>query len=125
MNQNAHSNVPNGSAPPVDMDWLQECTDGDLETMKKMVALHFSQTEKFLSELDTAISASAGASVRRIAHACAGSSGACGMTALAQLWKQLEKMGSDGQLDNAAAVAIAIRQELSRTREFLASQGLT
>lgn len=109
----------------MDMDWLRECTDGDLQTMKEMVSLYFAQTENYLAELDAAIGARAGGNIRRIAHACSGSSGACGMTALAQLWKQLEKMGTDGQLDNAEAVGAAVRREFARTREFMVAQGLS
>jgi HPt (histidine-containing phosphotransfer) domain-containing protein len=110
--------------PPVDMDWLQECTDGDADALKSMVDLYLSRTAMLITELDAAVAAQSAAEIRRIAHACAGSSGTCGMAAMAPLFRQLEKMGTANQLENAAAVAADVRREFERTRKFAIEQGL-
>lgn len=116
--------MPDASAPPVDMDWLRECADCDVETMKAMVTLYFSQTEKLLAEMDVAIHAHSSADVRRIAHACSGSSGACGIVGMAQLMRLLEKMAADGQLENTATIVAAVKVEVVRAKTFLRAQQL-
>src|SRR6185503_15091234 len=43
--------------PPVDLVWLNECTDGDAEAMKAMMDLYLNRTAAQLAELDAAIAA--------------------------------------------------------------------
>lgn len=108
------------SAPPVDMVWLKECTDDDADAMKAMVDLYLTRTTAQLTELDAAIAADSASDVRRIAHACVGSSGTCGMTGMAQIFKRLEKMGGSGKLVDAAPIASEARAEFERVKVFVA-----
>jgi HPt (histidine-containing phosphotransfer) domain-containing protein len=110
--------------PPIDMDWLNECTDGDADALKSMVELYLTRTATLITELDGAVAARSAEEIRRIAHACAGSSGTCGMAAMVPLFRSLEKMGASSQLENAAAVAADVRREFERTRKFVAEHGL-
>ncbi|MCW8130071.1 MAG: Hpt domain-containing protein [Planctomycetota bacterium] len=112
------------AVPPVDMDWLEECNDGDQEAMKAMVALFFSRAEPQLKDLEEAIAAQDVAAVRRVSHACAGSSGTCGMKALEKSWRTLEEMAKQGTLENAASVAAKVREDITRTSAFLSEKGL-
>ena len=63
-------NTPDEHDAPVDMTWLRECSDNDVETMTSLVTLFLSRTEQLLDELDGALAANSAADVRRIAHAC-------------------------------------------------------
>jgi HPt (histidine-containing phosphotransfer) domain-containing protein len=114
------ANAPGG--PPVDLVWLSECTDGDAEAMKAMVDLYQNRTAVQLGELDAAIAADSATDVRRIAHACVGSSGTCGMGGMAQIFKRLEKMGGSGKLVDAAPIAAEARAEFERVKQFLAEK---
>ncbi len=113
-----------GGNPPVDMDWLCECTDNDSDAMKEMVALYINRTTSLIAELNGAVASKNAAEIRRIAHACAGSSGACGVTALVPAFKELEHMGVDGKLENAPAAYASVERDFARTKEFFAAQKL-
>jgi HPt (histidine-containing phosphotransfer) domain-containing protein len=103
---------------PIDMEWLRECTDNNAGVMKTLLDMFFPRTATFLDELDTAIAAGNAKEVRRIGHACAGSSGTCGMARLTPLFKELERMGSSGTLDGAAAIAATARSEFAKAKAF-------
>lgn len=109
---------PGGDAP-VDFTWLRECTDNDADALKTLLDLYFSRTTTLIAELDKAIADGTAPEVRRLAHACSGSSGTCGMVKLAPLFKSLEKMGANGTLDGAAAIAAQVHQEFTRAGEFV------
>lgn len=111
-------------APPVDMEWLEECNDGERDAMKAMVELFFSRVVGQLKEVEAAIAAGDPGNVRRIAHASAGASGTCGMRAIEKQWRALEKMGIEGDLANAAPTAAQVHVELERTSQFLTEMGL-
>jgi HPt (histidine-containing phosphotransfer) domain-containing protein len=115
---------PPGSVPPVDMDWLRECADDDVDAMKEMVGLYVNRTTGLIAELRLAVETKNAAEIRRIAHACAGSSGACGVSVLVPTFKELERMGVDGKLDNAAASLALVERDFVRVTEFLAAQKL-
>ena len=112
-------NAPSGNDAPVDLNWLRECTDNDADAMKTLLDLYFSRTATQLVELDKAIATGSASDVRRLAHACSGSSGTCGMVTLAPLFKSLEKMGADATLDGAAAIAAQAHQEFARAGAFV------
>jgi HPt (histidine-containing phosphotransfer) domain-containing protein len=114
MAENASSNDG-----PVDFDWLRECTDDDPGAMKTLLDTYFARTTTLLDELDKAVAAGNATEVRRVAHACTGSSGTCGMVKLTPLFKELEKKGAAGALDGAAQLAAQARDEFGRTREFV------
>jgi HPt (histidine-containing phosphotransfer) domain-containing protein len=103
---------------PIDMDWLRECTDGDSAMIKSMLNLYMERTAALIIELDGAIAANSAPEVRRIAHACLGSSGTCGIVNMAALFKRLEKMGIDAELGDASKVAADVRSEFERVKKF-------
>ncbi len=109
--QNAGSN-----AAPVDFVWLRECTDNDADAMKSLLDMYFNRTATLLGELDTAIAAGNALEVRRVGHACAGSSGVCGIVKLVPPFKDLERLGASGTLNGATALAVAARSEFSRAK---------
>jgi len=107
------------------MDWLTECTDGDVDAMKTMVDLYLTRTSSLIVELNAAAAANQVNEVRRIAHACVGSSGTCGMVAMVPLFKSLEKMGAAGKLENTSEIMARVGVEFERTKKFLAAKALS
>ena len=112
------------SNSPIDMDWLRECTDGDADAMKTLLDLYVNRTTTLITELDGAIATASAPDVKRIAHACVGSSGTCGVVAMVPHFKSLEKMGAEGKLEAAPAVLATVRREFQRTTAYIDSQGL-
>lgn len=113
-----------GGASPIDMDWLRECTDDDPEAMKSMLELYLTRTTAMLVELQGAINAESAEEVRRISHACAGSSGACGIAAMSPLFRELEAMGKAGNLAGAQDRAKRLESEFARVRAYITANGL-
>jgi CheY-like chemotaxis protein/nitrogen-specific signal transduction histidine kinase/HPt (histidine-containing phosphotransfer) domain-containing protein len=113
--------APQSAEPgPVDMERLQEFTDGNPENLRELATLYLNQTTEQLEQLDTAVAAGAAAEVRRLAHSCAGASATCGMRRLAPILRQLENQSFAGDLSNAAQLCCQANAEFERIRTFLA-----
>jgi CheY-like chemotaxis protein len=110
--------IPN-EEPPVDIDRLNEFTDGNLESLRELVTLYLDQTTSQLEHLKAAIRAQSAAEVRRLAHSCAGASATCGMRRLVPMLRELEHKGSENKLDGAAAICENASREFARIRTFL------
>jgi HPt (histidine-containing phosphotransfer) domain-containing protein len=119
MSDSAAGGQDGDNCAPVDFVWLRECTDNDADAMKSLLDLFFNRTATLLNELDTAVGAGNAAEVRRLGHACAGSSGACGMVKLMPLFKELERLGTSGTVDGAAPIAAVVRSEFNRAKAFI------
>lgn len=104
---------------PVDLDWLRECTDNDADVMNTMLEMYFTRTRTMLDEMEKAIAAGTPAEVRRLGHACVGSSSTCGMVKLAALFKELERKGVAGTVEGAAEITAQARVEYARSKDFI------
>jgi HPt (histidine-containing phosphotransfer) domain-containing protein len=113
-----HVSVPNDE-PPVDIDRLNEFTDGNLESLRELVTLYLDQTTTQLEQLEAAIRAHSANEVRRLAHSCAGASATCGMRRLVPMLRELEHKGSENRLDGSAAICENATREFERIRSFL------
>lgn len=110
---------PSAAEPgPVEMERLQEFTDGSAENLRELVTLYLNQTTEQLEQLDAATVAGKAAEVRRLAHSCAGASATCGMRRLAPLLRQLEHQSQAGDLSNAPQLLKDIRREFAAIRAF-------
>jgi HPt (histidine-containing phosphotransfer) domain-containing protein len=105
--------------PPVDIDRLNEFTDGNLESLRELVTLYLDQTTTQLQHLRAAIRAQSAAEVRRLAHSCAGASATCGMRRLVPMLRELEHKGSENKLDGAVSICENANREFERIRIFL------
>ncbi len=110
------------AGPPVDMDRLNNLTDGNEESLRELVELYCRQTTQQFTQIEAAIAANQPAEVRRIAHSCVGSSATLGMTRLGQLMRSLEKEGAAGTLTNAPPICEDARREYQAVKQFLATQ---
>ena len=114
--------VPAGEEPPVEMDVLNDLTDGDTDSLRELVDLFFKQTSQQLAQLEAAVRANKAEDVRRVAHSCAGASATLGMTRFVPLLRELEKQGASGALTTAAQVYEDAAREFKLIQNFLAAQ---
>jgi CheY-like chemotaxis protein len=108
-------------AVPVEMDRLAELADGDKNTLRELVDLFNSQTTRQLSQLEAAVNANDPEQVRHLAHSCKGASATMGMTPLAAIFYELEKMGRSGVIDGAQPFLASAATEFKRVQNFLAT----
>jgi CheY-like chemotaxis protein len=104
---------------PVDMQRLQDFTDGNPDSFRELATLYISQTSQQLEQLEAAVQAGDVEGVRRVAHSCAGASATCGMQGLVPLLRELEHQGGEQKLTNAAELCQEANREFERIRAFL------
>jgi CheY-like chemotaxis protein len=110
---------PPADEPPVDMERLNDFTDGNPESMRELVTLYLTQTGDQIKQLQAAITAGSAQEVRHLAHSCAGASATCGMRRLVPMLRELEKQGSEGKLTSAPQICQDVACEFERIRKFL------
>jgi CheY-like chemotaxis protein/HPt (histidine-containing phosphotransfer) domain-containing protein len=111
-----------GEEPPVEMDIMNDLTDGDAASLRELVDLFFKQTSQQLAQLEAAVRANKAEDVRRVAHSCAGASATLGMTRFVPLLRKLERQGASGTLTTAAQVYEDAAREYKLIQDFLATQ---
>ena len=87
--------------PPVDMVRLADLTEGNPESMRELVDMFYTQTERQFTQIEDAVRANQTDNVRHIAHSCKGASATLGMARLAAVMLKLEKLGKSGVLTGA------------------------
>jgi len=118
----ADAPAPAVEEPPVEMDILNDLTDGNADSLRELVDLFFKQTTQQLEQLEAAVRANKADDVRRVAHSCAGASATLGMTRFVPLLRELEKQGASGALTTAAQVYEDAAREFKLIQNFLAAQ---
>lgn len=104
---------------PVDLDRLQEFSYGDPNGLREMALLYVTQTAQQLEQLEAAASMGSADEVRRLAHSSAGASATCGVRLLVPVLRELERLGAEKNLANAAALVQQAQQEFECVRQFL------
>jgi CheY-like chemotaxis protein len=104
---------------PVDMDRLNDFTNGDFNDLRDLVTLYIKQTTGQVEQLTNAVKAGSTVEVRRLAHSCAGASATCGMTKIVPFLRDLERQADAGNLSHAPELAHKIEEEFKRIRAFL------
>ncbi len=113
--------VEPAAEPPVEMDRLNDLTDGNVDSLRELSDMYFKQTTQQFEQIRTAIAANQGDVVRRVAHSCAGASATLGMKRLGQLMRDLEKAGAAGALTEATQICEDAAREYSAVKKFLAT----
>jgi CheY-like chemotaxis protein len=106
--------------PAVDMERLQEFTEGDPANLTELATLYVKQTSQQLEQLQAAIKTGDAPGVRRIAHSCAGASATCGMKRIVPLLRDLEEQGDAGKLTTAPELYTQVVQEFELICTILA-----
>jgi HPt (histidine-containing phosphotransfer) domain-containing protein len=116
--------APAAAAPdaPVDLARMNDLTDGNLDNLRELVEMYFTQTQKQFIQMRDAIRDGKADAVRRVAHSCAGASATMGMTHLVPRLRELEKLGASGTLTDAGRICETAAGEFERVREFLKTQ---
>ncbi len=104
---------------PVDMERLNDFTDGDPDSFRELANLYINQTSEQLTQLEEAVRKGSAADVRRLAHSCAGASATCGMRRIVPLLRDLEKEGYDEKLVHSATLCQKALEEFQAIRTFL------
>ena len=108
--------------PPVEMDRLNDLTDGSADSLRELVEMYFNQTTKQFTQIQAAVAAGNGDQVRRVAHSCAGASATLGMMRMGQLMRTMEKEGATGTLTNVPKICEDALREYAAIKQFLATQ---
>ena len=113
--------TPATAEPPVEMDRLNDLTDGDAGSLRELAEMYFKQATQQFAQIQAALGAGNGGEVRRVAHSCAGASATLGMKRLGQLMRDLEKAGAEGALPDAARIFEDAAREYAAVKKFLAA----
>jgi HPt (histidine-containing phosphotransfer) domain-containing protein len=116
---NASDSNGGGALPLVDMEQLQSACDGNAELMRELLDLYFGQADQIMAGLGHAIAAGDVAQVDHLAHKLAGSSLACGMSALVPALRQLEHNAKGGHLQGAPDWFAQVGVQLAAVRLYL------
>jgi CheY-like chemotaxis protein/HPt (histidine-containing phosphotransfer) domain-containing protein len=116
----ANTDMPMNDLPAVDMERLNEFTEGNPENLTELATLYLKQTSEQIEQLQTAVKTSDVAGVRRIAHSCAGASATCGMKRIVPLLRELERQGDEGKLTSAPELFTQVVTEFELIRTTLA-----
>jgi signal transduction histidine kinase/HPt (histidine-containing phosphotransfer) domain-containing protein len=125
MDSSALREIPKPEVPadaPVDLVRMNDLTDGNLDNLRELVEMYFTQTQKQFVQMREAIRDGNADAVRRVAHSCAGASATMGMTHLVPRLRELEKLGASGILTDAGPICETAAGEFERIREFLKTQ---
>ena len=90
-------------APLIDFDQLQSACGGDAALMRELMDMYFGQADQIIPGLRQAIQTGAVAEVNHLAHKLAGSSLACGLSAIVPSLRRMEQVAKAGHLDGAEA----------------------
>ncbi len=107
------------SSPPVDLERLHLALGDDPEELADILSIYLGQMTDSLEQLKATIVSGNADEVNLIAHNCAGVSANCGMIAIVLPLRELERMGKENQLTNAAVLAGQVDREFERIKKFL------
>jgi len=110
----------NTDVPSIDMERLNEFSEGDPQNLRELVELYIKQTTGQVEDLSNAVHDNRVADVRRIAHSCAGASATCGMKRIVPPLRELERQGEEGKLTNAAELYEQVKAEFEAIKTALA-----
>ena len=105
--------------PPVDLERLHQALGEDPEEVFEILDLYRTEMAANLIKLDSAIACGNAGEVDLIAHNCAGTSANCGMVAVVEQLRELERMGRENELTGAASLKEQVDVDFERIKHFL------
>lgn len=112
--------IATATGPPVDLSRLYEAMGNDLEELHETLDVYLGQMSESLARLDVAVQSGNANDVDLIAHNCAGTNANCGMVAVVEPLRRLERMGRENQLLGADILIERVGKEFERVKCFLA-----
>ena len=107
----AEAAPPESSGPPqgLDLDRLNEMTDGDRTIIEELVKMYVDQTDGQFAELAEAAEAGRATDVRRIAHSACGASNSIGVVGFVPELRDIEHRAVGGSLDGVPELIVKVR----------------
>ena len=102
------------NAPPWNKARALQRVEGDQGLLLDLCRIFFEESPKFLASLQLAVAASDPESVQKAAHSLKGESGYLEATRVSETARQLEVMGRDKNLSQAAAALQVLELDLTR-----------
>jgi PAS domain S-box-containing protein len=107
------------AAPPVDLKRVYESMGQPSDELSEIVDAYLSQMSSELQQLLAAIESGNAAKIDFIAHNAAGMSANCGMTAVVEPLRELERRGREKDLEGAVALGAQVVNEFERVKLFV------
>ncbi len=107
------------TAAPVDMKRLSQAMGDEPRERAEIIDVYLGQMVTSLERLEAAIELQDAETIDLIAHNCAGASANCGMVAVVNPLRQMERLGRENRLDNAPVLLADISQKFARVQSFL------
>lgn len=93
----------------IDLTTLNEITGNDAELKREVLEIYLSQTVVGLADIENAINERNSTKLFELAHRTVSGSVICGMTAIVEPMRKLEKIGKEGNLEEAAPIFVQAR----------------
>jgi len=107
---------------PIDLNRLQDFSDGTESGLRDLVALVVSHVEECLLAIRRGVEDKDSEVIRTESHRGAGTFGACGAGPLSARLTEIETLAGAQRLDAVSALLPALEREVTRVREFLAGR---
>jgi hypothetical protein len=92
---------PSNPGPLIDFDQLKSACDGDAGLMRELMDMYFGQADQIMAGLRKAVADHSVPDVDHLSHKLAGSSLACGLSAIVPSLRRMEHGAKAGSLDGA------------------------
>jgi CheY-like chemotaxis protein len=111
--------VPPVAAKLLDLDRLNDFSEGNREAAQELVDLYLNQTREQLERLKAQFVSGNAGEVQRTAHSCAGASATCGILVMTPLFKRVEQLAAEKLLDQAAPLVAELERHFARVEDAL------
>ncbi len=103
----------------LDLDRLNDFSEGNLDAAQELVDLYLQQTREQLERLKVHHAGKNAPDVQRVAHSCAGASATCGILVMTPLFKRVEHLATESELDQVAPLLDELEANFSRVEAGL------
>jgi PAS domain S-box-containing protein len=104
---------------PVNIQRLNDITDGDREFERELIEAFLADTERHVTDLESAVREEDGEALKIQAHAIKGSSANAGARRLEEIAVRLEEIRVEKESERARELIEDLRSEFERVREYL------
>ncbi len=103
----------------LDLDRLNDFSEGNREAAQELVDLYLQQTRDQLARLKDQFACGNAGDVQRTAHSCAGASATCGILVMTPLFKRVEHLAAERLLDQAAPLVAELEHHFAGVEKAL------